>query len=182
MKRNTYKDLPEEKLLRKCRSGRIDAYEQIMRRYQSAAYRIALGLTGNPEESLDLCQEAFVKAFLSIKKVDPDRGFRNWFFRILRNECISFLRQRKRFTHEMGEIADPAAGAEKLLERDEQKKLLWNAICALPLALREVIVLKDIEGYRYREIAGVLGIPEGTVMSRLHQGRKRLRDMLRDTR
>lgn len=151
------------------------------------AYRFALGLLGDSDEAYDVSQEAFVRAFRGIRTFDTAHEFEPWFFRILRNVCYSALAKRKsRPTDSLDELAEegrePEAGdrfrPDLLAERDEAAERVWSGLAALDSKSREVIVLKDLQGYRYNQIAELLDIPIGTVMSRLYYARQKLKERL----
>jgi RNA polymerase sigma-70 factor, ECF subfamily len=178
----------ERELVRKCRAGDARFYEPLVRAYEPQGLRLALGMMGNAEDAQDALQDAFVKAFRSLDRFDPARAFGPWFFQILRNQCRDLLRRRKaRFNLEvvgdglLDRKADPNATSRSRREdRAEAKRILWGALERLPEDQREVIVLKELQGLRYQEIASVLNIPEGTVASRLFNARAALKDALTD--
>jgi RNA polymerase sigma-70 factor (ECF subfamily) len=152
------------------------------------AYFAALGLVGSREDALDLSQEAFARAFRARRSLDPDRPFYAWLYQILRRLCFNFTRDRATRTRvqasaewlqEAGPRQDALDPAREL-ERAELAHRLSSAIDALPGREREVFVLKEFEGLKYREIADLVGIPPGTVMSRLYAARQRLADALGD--
>jgi RNA polymerase sigma-70 factor (ECF subfamily) len=178
----------ERALVVRARSGDRNAFGELVNRHMQRAYYIALGLTGSHEDALDLSQEAFARAFRARASLDPDRPFYAWLYQIVRRLCFNFLRDRSTrrrrldeaipwLTQEAGARAsqsDPARSAE----RAELRARVQAAIEKLPEREREVLVLKEFEGLRYREIAELLGIPIGTVMSRLYYARRRLAEHL----
>lgn len=150
------------------------------------AYYTALGLTGHHESAMDLSQDAFVKAYKAIHKIDEERNFFTYYYRILRNLCLNFIRDRKKHARSFSEIGEmqyqhlenPGADPSAALEKQEQKEQVWNAIQQLKPDHREIIILKEFRDYSYEEIAGLLDIPLGTVMSRLYHARKSLKTKL----
>ncbi len=170
----------ERELLRKCKAGDARFFEPIVRAYEPRGMRIALGMTGNADDAGDALQDAFVKAWRSLPRFDLRRPFGPWFFQILRNQCRDLLRRRQaQFRVEvlgdgaLAEVAaDPEDGPERRLERKEAKEIVWRALEKLDEDHREVLVLKEIEGFRYGEIAAILDVPEGTVASRLFHARR----------
>ena len=176
----------ERELVRKCRAGDARFYEPLVRAYEPQGLRLALGMMGNSDDAHDALQEAFVKAFRSLDRFDGDRAFGPWFFQILRNQCRDLLRRRRaRFQMEI--VADgalersPDTGPSSTIrsrERSEAGRILWKALEALPDDQREVLVLKELQGLRYQEIASVLAVPEGTVASRLFNARLALKQEL----
>ena len=175
----------ERELLRKCQMGNSRFFEPIVRAYERPGMRVALGMMGNPDDASDALQDAFVKSWRSLGRFDLNRPFAPWFFRILRNQCRDALRARKaRFRLEAlderleARPADPETGPERMRQRRAARERLWNALAQLSEDHREVLVLKEIEGFRYGEIAGILNIPEGTVASRLFHARNALAAVL----
>lgn len=178
----------ERELLRKCQTGDSRFFEPIVRAYEPSGLRVALGMMGNLDDAQDALQDAFVKTWKTLDRFDLKRRFAPWFFQILRNQCRDALRKRKaRFRLEALDErlemrpADPETGPERRNERREAKERLWKALEQLDEDYREVLVLKEIEGFRYGEIAGILGIPEGTVASRLFHARRALAAVLLGT-
>jgi RNA polymerase sigma-70 factor (ECF subfamily) len=160
-------------------TGEKDAYEVIVKKYQARAYRAALGWVGNSADALDMSQEAFIKAYRSLRRYDRGRSFFAWFYVILRNTCFNFLRKRKRArTVCLDYVPERMVATEDEGRRAEVKRQVWRAIAALPDGIREVMVLKYFEEMSYREIADAVGCPIGTVMSRLYYGRKKLKQAL----
>lgn len=178
----------ERELIQKCRGGDARFYEPIVRAYEPQGYRMALGMTGNPDDARDALQDAFVKAYQSLSRFDTRRSFGPWFFQILRNQCRDLLRSRSsRFRVEVVDDDLPDLQAEmgpgssrRERERSEARRLLWKGLERLPAEQREILVLKELEGFRYQEIASILEIPEGTVASRLYHARRALRDALEE--
>jgi RNA polymerase sigma-70 factor, ECF subfamily len=178
-------------LVLRAQAGDADAFGRLIERYMRRAYRQALGLVGSREDALDLSQEAFVRAYRARHTIDPDRPFYAWLYRIVRHLCFNFLRDAKtraRILEQEGAAwlvetarqATPAPAA--LLEQGELRRRVARAIERLPAHEREVIVLKEFEDLTYREIADLVGIPMGTVMSRLYAARRRLADVLETER
>ena len=176
----------ERELVRKCRAGNTRFYEPLVRAYEPQGLRMALGMTGNPDDARDALQDAFVKVFQALERFDTNRPFGPWFFQILRNQCRDLLRRRRaRFRVEV--VSDglldsaPDTGprsAARQRERLEAQRLLWRALERIPEDQREVLVLKELQGLRYHEIASIIEIPEGTVASRLFNARQALKATL----
>jgi RNA polymerase sigma-70 factor (ECF subfamily) len=146
----------------------------------SAGYNLARWLTRSEQDAEDLVQEAYLRAFRSF---DGYRGGnpRAWLLTIVRNTCYAWLRQRRgHLPQEDGETDpaqvpdDPAAGPEAQVIRQADGRLLRSALDELPVEYREAVVLRELEGLSYKEIADVAGVPIGTVMSRLARGRRQL--------
>ena len=177
----------ERELIKKCRVGDSRFYEPLVRAYEQPGLRLALGMLGNLEDAKDALQNAFVKAFDALPRFDLKRPFGPWFFQILRNQCRDSLRSRKaRFRLEALDErlelkpADPEKGPERRRERAEARELLWEALEKIGEEHREIIILKELQGFRYGEIATILEIPEGTVASRLYHARRALKEALEE--
>jgi RNA polymerase sigma-70 factor, ECF subfamily len=177
----------ERELIRKCRGGDARFYEPLVRAYEPQGMRLAVAMMGNADDARDALQDAFVKAFQSLPRFNLERAFGPWFFQILRNQCRDLLRSRNaRFRMEVLEdgrfdlYSDEGqpGSARRERERLEARRVLWRALERLPVDLREVLVLKDLEGFRYQEIASILEIPDGTVASRLFNARRALKEVL----
>jgi len=174
----------ESALVRRAQAGDLDAFGELVSRYMRRAYYAALGLVGSHDDALDLSQEAFARAFRARTSLDPDRPFYTWLYTILRRLCFNFLRDRTTRTRKLAEAAgwltdETRARAAvdnpaRVTELAELRHRVARAVEGLPDRQREVLVLKEFEGLRYREIADLLGIPLGTVMSRLYAARRQL--------
>jgi len=175
----------ERIFLEAARAGEHGAYGVIVRMYMRRAYYSALQLLRNHEDAEDVSQEAFVRAFRHLGDFDVRRPFYPWFYKILRNLCINQLRKRSR-----AGVAISVDGDEKdrvlelpstdpdpsvLAERNETVDRLWREMGRLSPEHREILLLREVDNLCYREIAEHLGIPAGTVMSRLHAARAELR-------
>ena len=175
----------EREVVRMSKSGDPRSYEPLVRAYEGAGLRLAVGMLGSVDEARDALQDAFIKAWQSLHRFDITRPFGPWFFQILRNQCRDVIRSRQsRESHEVrdeqiqvraaGSATDPA----RLHERSEASLILWGALNKLADDHREILVLKELQGFRYSEIAEILEIPEGTVASRLYHARDALREAL----
>ena len=153
-----------------------------------ALYHVALRLTRNRAEAEDVVQEAFLRAFRSFHRFNPGTNCRAWLFTILRNVFLNRVRSQGRevLETEMGGLDQAEATADAHVIRNPEEQFLQTmlhgdvdrALATLPLAFREAVMLVDIEGLTYREVAEVVGCPIGTVMSRLSRGRTLLRRAL----
>jgi len=185
---NQDKDINEHSLIEKCQQGDKQAYGVLVKKNMKRAYFTALGLTGYHESALDMSQEAFVRAYRSINKFETKRGFFPWYYQILRNLCFNHNRDRKRHARSFSDIGyirlnrivDPSQAVIDQIDEQEMKNLLWGAINSLKSQEKEIIILKDFQDMSYKEIAEFLNIPIGTVMSRLFNARKTLKEKLKD--
>ena len=175
-------EIEERSLILRCQGGDRRAFEPIVRRHMRSAAAFALAWTGSREDALDLSQEAFARAFRAIQRFDPSRPFYPWFHTILRNLCFNYLgRASRRREVPLDDQREPVANAEAPdagLEREELRRQVWQAIRRLNARDREILILREFRELTYAEIAEVLEIPRGTVMSRLHSARLRLREQL----
>lgn len=175
----------ELELIRKCKAGQSRFYEPLVRAYEPAGLRLALAMMGNADDAKDALQMAFIKTYETLPRFDLRRPFGPWFFQILRNQCRDMLRSRKsKFNVEALDErleerpADAERGPERVRQRNAAKELLWQALEKIGPEHREILVLKELQGFRYAEIAQILDIPEGTVASRLYHARSALKDAL----
>ena len=174
-------------LIRETLAGCTDAFGQLVCKYQDRLFNTLVHVAGAREEAEDVCQEAFVQAFVKLQTFAGNSAFYTWLYRIAFNTMAS-RRRRKRpvasvdVARELAGVEPPdtAEPASNLLERQERSQLLHTAISELSHEHREVIVLREMEGQDYETISGVLNVPVGTVRSRLHRARSQLRDQLKD--
>lgn len=173
--------------------GRQERLEAEALTHLDALYRTALRLSRNPQDAEDLVQEAYLNAFRSLDRFEEGTNLRAWLFRILNNAFISQYRRRKRrpsssiedvteyylYDHlaEGGVAPKPENPEREVLSRIGDDAVL-AALEELPVEFRQVELLADVEGFSYREIADILDIPIGTVMSRLYRARRRLQKLL----
>jgi RNA polymerase sigma-70 factor, ECF subfamily len=177
-------------LVVRTQAGDTEAFGQLVNRYMQRAYFGALGLVGNHDDALDLSQEAFVRAFRARATIDPDRPFYVWLYQILRRLCFNHVRDRRTRTTKLQQatpwLRDQARqrasgdNPSRVTERRELSGMVEAALAQLTEVEREVLTLREFEGLRYREIAELLAIPQGTVMSRLYAARRRLAAILQD--
>jgi RNA polymerase sigma-70 factor (ECF subfamily) len=194
-------DLTDEALIEKFRQTKeISFFKALVRRYQSRIYNAALRILGNVEEAEEVVQETFVKVLQNLDKFRNQASFSAWVFRITHNLCVDNLRANQRknefqhlsfdpqSTHDyeeiapsmkvVSQIADPNPGPAQIVDMTEQEQFIADSLQQLPDTQRAVLVLHDIEGFSYQEIAEIIGANIGTVRSRLHYGRLRLKELL----
>jgi len=182
----------DEILVDRARQGKLDAYNQLVLRYQGLAYSVAHRMLGDSDSAADATQDSFIKAY---KRLDQYHGhgtsFRSWLMRIVVNTCYDVLRSRRRhserivsFDLDCGDddwssiLRDPGERPEEYVLRREDGERVLAAIEALPADQRAVLILSDIEGLPYNEIADITGVPVGTVKSRLSRARARARELI----
>jgi RNA polymerase sigma-70 factor (ECF subfamily) len=176
--------------------GDHDAFRVLVERYQDRAYGLALRVMRDEEQARDVVQEAFLKAYRSLDRFEGRSSFYTWFYRVVMNLCIDAKRrQPPGRTVEWDEAqaleapvgtgldaVDPArqqaSGPAGDLERAELREIIRRAIEDLPDDARQTLLLREVDGLSYSEIAKSLGIPKGTVMSRLHHARRQVRTLL----
>jgi RNA polymerase sigma-70 factor (ECF subfamily) len=178
----------DDLLIERSLNGELDAFNQLVLEYQNLAYSVAYRLLFNTEAAADAVQDSFIKAYRALESF---RGgsFRSWLMRIVTNTCYDQLRAQKRqrtdslddFPVEeefVTQLIDGRESPDQFVERQELSELIEAAIASLPDDQRTVLVLCDIHGYAYEEIAEMTGVAMGTVKSRISRARGRMRDYL----
>jgi RNA polymerase sigma-70 factor, ECF subfamily len=161
--------------------GEEGEFTQLFHSHKRKAFHFAFQLTGNREDAMDLTQEAFLRVHRHWSRRDPSRPFTAWLYSILRNLAIDLKRQRDSRTNREQAVAvedGSTPNPEHLARQTQLKTRVWDAINQLPDQQREVLVLRDIHGLSYAEIAQVTGATLATVNSRLHDARQKLRQKL----
>ncbi|HHY47252.1 MAG TPA: sigma-70 family RNA polymerase sigma factor [Firmicutes bacterium] len=171
--------------------GSIEEFERLVRKHGKAIYNLAYRLTGDREEARDLAQEALVRAYRSFDRFRLGSSFEKWLYRIATNVYIDRLRKLPRVKIESldetlntnegqmsREVPDDSAGPEELVEISELHEAIQKAIQSLPEEYRLAVILCDVQGFSYEEISGILQCSIGTIRSRIHRGRRLLRERL----
>jgi RNA polymerase sigma factor (sigma-70 family) len=182
----------ESALIASAQKGDARAFNQLVMLYQSMAYNVAYRILSDPDAAADATQDAFVSAFKAMRKF---RGgsFKAWLLRIVTNACYDQLRiKQRRPTDSLDNLPvdqdhvrylrDEAEAPDEFVERQELNLVIQAGIRTLPIEQRTVVVLSDIQGLSYQEVAEATGLSLGTVKSRLSRGRARLRDYLQQQR
>lgn len=181
--------LPEADLdlVQRCRYGEAEAFGEIYERYSDMIYTLAARMSGDRETAADLTQEIFLRIYRYIDRYRGGASFKTWIYRVAVNHCRSRLGRRRwpelplADEHEEGlRLVEPRRGPEERAMDSERRRQLLQALGRLPLVYREAVVLCDLQGLEYQEIAQVLGVRIGTVRSRIARGRERLRDLLEE--
>jgi RNA polymerase sigma-70 factor (ECF subfamily) len=181
--------IPDELWVKKAVEGDLNAFDEIVKRHHAKIYNLACRLLGNLEDAADATQETFIEAYKSIKSFKYKSKFSTWLYRVALNTCHQQIRKsesRKRTLTAFADnfkflnTEDGIETPDKTVLKNEQERLLQAAIDKLPDKQRQVIVLFYIHDLKYREIAEILGCPEGTVASRLNTAIKNLQPKLKD--
>jgi RNA polymerase sigma-70 factor (ECF subfamily) len=171
----------ERELIRRAQSGDRDAFGALIRRYQRRIFALGLRFFGNADDAEDLVQDTFLRAWRNVQSFDAERPLAPWLLRIASNRALTELETRKRRGGEEldDRIAWTGAGADDDLDRRRLEESVRREVDRLPEDQRMILLLRTMEGMRYREIADALDIPIGTVMSRLARARETLRKRVR---
>ena len=182
-------DTPDEQLVLLAKDGSLDAFNSLVDRYQGAVYSLSYRLLGLRESAEDASQEAFLSAYRALARFEGG-NFRSWLLRIAANECKDELRRRNRKDASISldyggddggesiDVADASPGAELLLERLEMSHQLERLLLEIPFEQRQAIILVDVYDFQYDEVAAMTATSIGTIKSRIHRGRERLRRLL----
>ncbi|HJL18188.1 MAG TPA: sigma-70 family RNA polymerase sigma factor [Sandaracinaceae bacterium LLY-WYZ-13_1] len=190
-------DTSDRELVERVQSGDHRAFRLLFERYHRRAYAVAYGVVKNQQDALDIVQDGFVKVHKHIGKFQGSSSFYTWLYRIVMNLAIDHVRRRKNsrgveYDDRVGREADEVAGDGALLPRvldthpgktvarRELLEKIQQALDELPEYHRAVILLREIEGLSYEEMAQTLGVPKGTIMSRLFHARKKMQAALGD--
>ena len=182
-----------EDLLKRAAAGDVDAFETLVLQYEKFIYNIAWRIMGNGEDAKDVAQEVVIKIYRNLASCASMEHMRAWVARITHNACMDELRRRKGKkpasydeivdlgdSEAAWQIVDPAQGPEALLLRDELARQIEEGLKMLSDEHRALIVLRDVQGLAYEEIAEATGTPLGTVKSRISRGRRNLKRILLD--
>jgi RNA polymerase sigma factor (sigma-70 family) len=160
-------------IIREAKQGSKEAFTLLMERYKDHVYRYVYGMLGDSMEAEDVSQETFIKAYYSLPKLENEAAFSSWLTQIMSNICYDRYKKKKL---KFSELNDQVY--ENKTEQQQLRLSLTEAIQKLSLEHREVILLKDVQGYSYDEICEMIKIPLGTVKSRINAARLRLRNEL----
>ncbi len=195
-------DLSDEALIKKYRvDGDMTVFSTLVKRYQNRVFMIAYRLLNNSEEAEEVVQDTFVKVHQNFDKFRTENIFASWIFRIAHNHCMDILRQRQRkrstvvvsfdpqstvaeeegdriLNQPLSQVADEQPNPSQSLDMSEQTNMVERSLNELPEAQKTVLILHDLQGFSYSEIAEIVGANIGTVRSRLHYGRIKLKELL----
>ena len=178
------KESPAERALR---------FEQDALAYTNQLYAAAMRYTKNPEDAQDLVQDTYAKAYTSFHQFEPGTNLKAWLYRVLTTTFINTYRKDQRrpqtsdseledwqIAEASSHTSDQGKSSEDVVLENLPDSDIKNALAEIPEEFRMAVYLADVEGFSYKEIADIVGVPAGTVMSRLHRGRKQLREKLTD--
>lgn len=183
----------EQWLIKQSQQGSIDAFEELIKDYKKSAYNIAFRVLRNVEDAEDISQEALIKVYKNIRNFNMQSTFKVWMYRIVVNTCLDFKRKKKVVTYSLNEnidlggnkevqreIVDNSNNPDVIIEKNYTSKLVNDAVNMLEEDFKTIIILRDIQGFSYKEISEILSCNLGTVKSRLSRARKSLKDILED--
>ena len=182
--------MTERELVARARAGDQEAFEQLVLDNQNRVYTLTFRMVNDREEAADLAQEAFLKAWQGLPSFQGDSSFSTWVYRLATNVCIDFLRKQKRrqdidpvasIDDEESSWTEPAdwgQDPQRQLEQSEMSRAVARGLEALPHHHRQVLVMRELSGLSYQEIAGALKLDPGTVKSRIARARTALRKIL----
>ena len=171
-----------EALIQRCLQGDQGAWDAIVSRHRRKVFNVAYKFVGRHDEAEDLTQEIFIKVFKSLATFDRRANFQTWLISVSRNLCIDHYRSVRKERETIDRQVDanelmpeaPGPSPVAALEQRDRVSLLRQALAGLPEALRTAVIMRDLEEFTYEEIADRLGLPEGTVKSRINRGRTEL--------
>ena len=183
--------MTEQELIAAARRGSETAFEELVRLYEKRVYHLALRMSGGQEDALEIAQEAFLAAWRGLPAFRGEAGFATWLYRLATNLCLDHLRAQKRRTQSMGpalslddeengpvQVADQQLQPQEAVERSERRRALERGLASLPDHHRQVLIMRELSGLSYQEIAQVLDLDLGTVKSRIARARLSLRKIL----
>lgn len=174
----------DREAVERCLAGEKAAFEIVLQRYERKVFGLLYSLTSDPELARDLTQETFIRAWRKLDLFDPARSLPTWLFTIARNLLCDHRRRHDpavlRLGDQTGELAlpDPGPAPDAALVDSGLRQLVREALARLPVRQREVLVLKDIQELDYAAVADILGVPRGTIASRVHHARQALRQQI----
>jgi RNA polymerase sigma-70 factor (ECF subfamily) len=171
-----FREVEDPDLIAKTKRGKVEAYNVLVSRWDKRVFNYLLRLVGDREDAMDLSQEVFLKAYQSLNRLEDPARFGPWLFRIAHNEAFSLLRKRRPEVDL--EAVPPVGGARPRLEPLELSLAVERALSRLSADQREAVVLKIYQGFKFEEMAEVLGCPASTVKSRLYSALDLLKQTL----
>ena len=178
--------MTEQELVRAAAGGDTEAFERLVRTYENKIYHLALRMCGSADEAADIAQEAFLAAWRGLPSFRGEAGFATWLYRLTSNAAIDYLRRQKKQRGDMSlddeelglDAVDSAPGPQETAEGSELRAAVAAGLNQLSEGHRQVLVLREVQGLSYEEIASVLEVDMGTVKSRISRARSSLRKIL----
>jgi RNA polymerase sigma-70 factor (ECF subfamily) len=178
----------DDALVARARAGELVALEELFNRYRNQVFSLAYRMTGNPSDAEDLCQEIFLQVMRKVGSFEGRSSFSTWLYRVAMNRSRDYLRRKKRSPELLSHEGDPperhdphiatSGGLESVAISSEAQRLVQEALMELPVSLRAPLVLHELEGMQYHEVASLLKLPVGTVKSRIFRARIKLAEVL----
>lgn len=169
-------------LIEQSRNGNIDAFEELIKDYKKSAYNIALRVLRNVEDAEDVSQEALIKVFKSIQNFNMQSTFKVWMYRIVVNACLDFKRKKTIEAYSIDDsinvVGSNNNNPDAMIDNNFNSKMVNNAINRLEDDFKTIIILRDIQGFSYKEISEILSCNIGTVKSRISRARKNLKEII----
>lgn len=185
----------DEQLIKKCLAGEISAFDELVERYQNKIYTLCYRYVGNEDDARDMAQETFLKTYRSLRSFRGQSSFGTWIYRICNTVCLDEMRKRKRRITAISlddssgeedgrgavwEIADDSLAGDKVYEQKEMEQYIQSMLIEMRVEYRNAIVLRDVMGFSYEEIASILDCSLGTVKSRINRARQTLKNKLEE--
>ena len=174
----------DEELVQECLSGKQEAFEVLVKRYEKQIFSLAFRLCGNYDEAADLAQDAFIQVYKALPKYDNSRRFFPWLYRVAHNVCINGMQKRPKPAVPIEDLAgvvsreDGADQPEVQYANLEMRQTIYQVMVDLPEQFREAVILRYVEELSYKEIATRLDLPVSTIETRLYRGRQLLQEKL----
>lgn len=178
----------DEALVARAKEGDLTALEELFNRYRNQVFSLAYRMTGSPSDAEDLCQEIFLQVMRKVGSFEGRSSFSTWLYRVAMNRSRDYLRRKKRSPEMLSQEGDPpeqhdqnagtSGGLESVAIASEAQRLVQEALMQLPVSLRAPLVLHELEGMQYHEVASLLKLPVGTVKSRIFRARIKLAEIL----
>ncbi len=177
-------DAADAELVSRARAGEFDGFEELVRRYRNDVFALSCHFVRDREEAWDISQEVFIKAHRGLRRFRGKSGFKTWLLKIAANQCKDYLKKRRLKTVPFEDGIDfrqpgvPPQNPRRAMQAREVGEAIDAAVAKLPIKHRTAFVLREYEGLSYEEMAGTMQCSVGTVMSRLHHARRKLRERL----
>lgn len=171
----------DAELVARCRAGDMEAFETLYNQHAARLYSLACRMAGSPDDGEDLVQEIFLQAYRKLGSFKGDASIGTWLYRLALNHCLDFVRSRQAKMGKLTDALDADGAIEPVAPRETPiaRLDLERALERLPDGCREAFVLHDVEGFDHKEVAGMLGIAEGTSKSQVFKARSKLRVILK---